>query len=119
MDDPILARSDAADATYSGVALTNDIRTSRPSPHGHVRRPSISDWTSMILPDVGKPSMQVLQGRKCSRPGLPKSAIRAPVLRRLVDDLDDPAGADGAATFADREPQTAIHGDGLAQLHGG
>src|SRR4051812_21946311 len=35
----------------------------------------------------------------------------------LLDDLDDPAGADGAATFTDRETQTVIHGDGLDQLH--
>src|SRR5271156_4060949 len=35
----------------------------------------------------------------------------------LLDDLGDPAGADGAATFADREPQPVVHGDGLDQLH--
>src|ERR1700758_880306 len=35
----------------------------------------------------------------------------------LLDDLDHPAGADGAATLADREAQTLVHGDGLDQLH--
>ena len=35
----------------------------------------------------------------------------------LLDDLDDPAGADGAATFTDREPQAVVHGDRLDQLH--
>lgn len=35
----------------------------------------------------------------------------------LLDDLGDPAGAHGAATLADRETQTFVHGDGLDQLH--
>src|SRR6185437_1016684 len=33
----------------------------------------------------------------------------------LLDDLGDPAGADGAATLPDREPQTVLHGDRLDQ----
>src|ERR1700678_3306069 len=36
---------------------------------------------------------------------------------KLLDDLGDPAGADGAATLADREPQALVHGDGLDQRH--
>src|SRR6201991_1696617 len=35
----------------------------------------------------------------------------------LLDDLGDPAGADGTATLPDREPQTLVHGHGLDQLH--
>ena len=34
----------------------------------------------------------------------------------LLDDLGDPAGADGAATLADGEPQAVLHGDRLDQL---
>src|ERR1700744_4350618 len=34
----------------------------------------------------------------------------------LLVDLRDPAGADGAATLADRETQTLFHGDGLDEL---
>src|SRR5579875_3648047 len=37
--------------------------------------------------------------------------------RPLLDDLRDPAGADGAAAFPDREPQAFLHGDRLDQLH--
>src|SRR6266508_391450 len=37
-------------------------------------------------------------------------------LRRSLEDLGDPAGADGAATLADRELQTLLHGDRLDQL---
>src|SRR6266508_2836110 len=37
-------------------------------------------------------------------------------LRISLEDLGDPAGADGAATFADRELQTLLHGDRLDQL---
>src|SRR5690242_9987634 len=36
----------------------------------------------------------------------------------LLDDADDAAGADGTATFTDREPQALVHGDRLAQLDG-
>src|SRR6202167_4726861 len=36
---------------------------------------------------------------------------------KLLDDLGDPAGPDGAATLADREPQTGGHGDGRDWLH--
>src|SRR5690625_4507497 len=32
-------------------------------------------------------------------------------------DLRDPAGADGAATFTDREPEALFHGDRLDELH--
>ena len=32
---------------------------------------------------------------------------------RLLEDLDDAAGADGAATLTDREPQTFFHRDRL------
>src|SRR5829696_4686657 len=35
----------------------------------------------------------------------------------LLVDLDDPAGADGAATLTDGEPEALLHGDGLDQLH--
>ena len=37
-------------------------------------------------------------------------------LRPLLDDLGDAAGADGAATLTDGEPQALVHGDRLAQL---
>src|SRR5579863_333182 len=37
-------------------------------------------------------------------------------MRRLLDDLRDPAGTDGAAALADREPQAFLHGDRLDQL---
>src|SRR3954453_21880131 len=36
----------------------------------------------------------------------------------LLDDLRYDAGADGAATLADGEPQTLVHGDRLDQLDG-
>src|SRR4051794_38791648 len=35
----------------------------------------------------------------------------------LLVDLDDAAGADGAATLTDGEPEALLHGDGLDQLH--
>src|SRR5271170_5157430 len=35
----------------------------------------------------------------------------------LLEDLDDPAGADGTAALANREAQALVHGDGLDQLH--
>src|SRR5436190_17426838 len=34
-----------------------------------------------------------------------------------LEDLGDAAGADGTTTFTDREPQTLVHRDRLAQLH--
>src|SRR5215472_17702988 len=37
-------------------------------------------------------------------------------MRRLLNNLRDPAGADGAATLPDREPQALLHGDRLDQL---
>src|SRR5690606_14956040 len=36
----------------------------------------------------------------------------------LLDDLGDAAGADGAATLTDREPQTLVHRDRLTELDG-
>src|SRR4051812_45080033 len=45
------------------------------------------------------------------------SGCSAPWGPPLLDDLGDAAGADGAAAFADGEPETFVHGDGLAQLH--
>src|ERR1700678_4215825 len=40
---------------------------------------------------------------------------------RLLEDLRDPAGADGAATFPDGKAKTLVHGDRLPELddHGG
>src|SRR5882757_3316234 len=117
MEDPILAKSDAADATYSGVAFTNDIRTSRPTPRRSSSptvnfRLDIDDltgsWQTIYAAFAG-PTTQKTRTAEIGNPG--------PVLTRLVDDLDDPAGANGAATLADREPQTVVHGDGLDQLH--
>src|SRR6516162_5906917 len=35
----------------------------------------------------------------------------------LLQDLGDPAGADGAAAFPDREPQSLFHGDRLDEQH--
>src|SRR5580693_4946255 len=37
-------------------------------------------------------------------------------MRRLLNNLRDPAGADGAAAFADREPEAFLHGDRLDQV---
>src|SRR5215218_4734339 len=39
-----------------------------------------------------------------------------PSVRVSLVDLDDPAGADGAATLTDGEPEALLHGDGLDQL---
>src|ERR1022692_324 len=38
---------------------------------------------------------------------------RPPHPLQLLDDVRDPAGADGAAAFPDREPQSFFHGDRL------
>src|SRR5581483_7380656 len=38
--------------------------------------------------------------------------------RVLLDDLDHPAGADGAATFPDGEPEAFLHGDRVDELDG-
>src|SRR6201995_2418842 len=54
-------------------------------------------------------------GKTKRRPPLRVSAACCRAVE-LLDDLGDPAGADGAAAFADREPQTFVHGDGLDQL---
>src|SRR6266508_7054851 len=45
------------------------------------------------------------------------SSALAPLARWSIsfDDLDDAAGADGAAALADREPQPLVHGDGVDQ----
>src|SRR5271165_7453084 len=51
----------------------------------------------------------VARGGSDLRPGPPS---RDP----LLDDLRDPAGADGTAAFADREPQAFLHGDRLDQV---
>src|SRR6478735_3822542 len=37
---------------------------------------------------------------------------------RSLDDLGDPAGADGAAALADGELEAVLHGDRLVQVHG-
>src|SRR5262245_53746987 len=47
-------------------------------------------------------------GRLCRGP--------TPVRVALLDDLGDPAGADGAAAFANRELEAFLHRDGLDQL---
>src|SRR5688500_18467659 len=39
------------------------------------------------------------------------------VVSSLLDDLGDRAGADGAATLSDGEPQTLVHGDRVDQRH--
>src|SRR6201991_4701496 len=56
---------------------------------------------------------------RCTRSNFFASSagLRPASSTKLLDDLGDPAGADGAATLTDREPQTVIHGDGLDQLH--
>src|ERR1700730_15361009 len=40
----------------------------------------------------------------------------AAAVRPLLDDLRAPAGPDGAAAFADREPEAFLHGDRLDQV---
>ena len=47
---------------------------------------------------------------------LQADADAAHARRALLEDLDDAAGADGAATLADGEPQTLVHRDRLAEL---
>src|SRR3954464_11257601 len=42
--------------------------------------------------------------------------FRPPSVRVSLDDLGDPAGADGTATLTDGEPQALLHGEGLAEL---
>src|SRR4051794_25879917 len=45
-----------------------------------------------------------------------RSRVRTRLLGSLLDDVGDDPRADGAATLADGEPQTWIHGDRLNQL---
>src|SRR5215212_5091579 len=52
---------------------------------------------------------QALAGRRPTRGRRPSGV--------LLEDLDDPAGADGAATLTDGEPEALLHGDGLDELH--
>src|SRR3954447_2594737 len=59
----------------------------------------------VALPWVGRPD----DGWRPAR-GRPPSGD-------LLDDLGDAAGADGAATLTDGEPQALLHGDGLDELH--
>src|ERR1022692_955983 len=54
-----------------------------------------------------------------SRPAAFSSGRESPgsqALRVLLDDVRDPAGADGAAAFPDREPQSFFHGDRLDEV---
>src|SRR6195952_927215 len=44
------------------------------------------------------------------------AGLRPPPVGDLLVDLDDPAGANGAATLTDGEPKALLHGDGLNQL---
>src|SRR4051794_4654122 len=44
------------------------------------------------------------------------AGVAAARLRDLLDDLGDAAGADGAATLTDGEPEALLHGDRLDQL---
>src|SRR3954447_429609 len=46
----------------------------------------------------------------------PATWVAASAGARSLGDLGDPAGADGAATLTDREPQALVHGDGLDEL---
>src|SRR3954451_20257979 len=55
------------------------------------------------------------KGPRTDRSGAPSWVVRQ-VSRDLLGDLGDPAGADGAATLADREPETLLHGDRLESL---
>src|SRR3954451_20596530 len=48
----------------------------------------------------------------------PKVSAASRYYVRSLDDLGNPAGADGAAAFADREAQALVHGDRLDQLDG-
>jgi len=50
--------------------------------------------------------------RHAFTPGRSRSASAV----RSIDDLGNPACADGTATLADREPKALVHGDGLDQL---
>src|ERR1035441_10157983 len=50
------------------------------------------------------------------RGGRPVFSRRPPPGRPLLDDLRDPAGADGAAALANREPEAFLHGDRLDQV---
>jgi hypothetical protein len=60
IDDPIFARSDAAAATYSGDAFTNDIQTSRLDHEGQaIAQSPTADWTRAILPDFRWPFRQL------------------------------------------------------------
>src|SRR6476659_6151351 len=51
-----------------------------------------------------------------SAAGYLRPTLRAARCRLLLDDADDDAGADGAATLADGEAQALVHGDRLLQL---
>src|SRR6201993_1954138 len=75
-----------------------------------LRRPNPDDDAGQRS-GITNPESATLRKTAPSPPGERRFAVE------LLDDLDDPAGADGAATLADREPQTLVHGDGLDQLH--
>src|SRR3954449_10083076 len=85
--------------------------------------------TSMLLLSFSslyraKRAGPLLMGRRPGRmslqlsnpPGGGVGAGGAPPGESLLDDLGDDSRADGAATLADGEPQTLVHGDRLDQL---
>src|SRR4051812_31058149 len=55
-----------------------------------------------------------LRGLTCRR--RPELSSRPPPRALLLENLDDPTRADGAAALADGEAQTLLHRDGLDQL---
>src|ERR1700730_8150965 len=90
--DPIFAKSDAAAATYSGDALTNDIRTSRPDHDGQLIAQSPTQdwiptnrtglpgaiWAAFSDPDAQGPNCRERQSGPRTASVLPLSRVRGP-----------------------------------------
>src|SRR3954464_427331 len=71
-------------------------------------------WTCSTMSRAATSSIRGSYARSLMRIFVPAMGA----VSRLLHDLGDPPGADGAAAFPDREPKAVFHGDRVDQLHG-
>src|SRR6187200_310007 len=74
-------------------------------------------WTCSTMSRAATSSIRWSYARSLIRIFVPGMGALS-YLVALLDDLGDPAGADGAAAFTDREPKAVFHRDRVDQLDG-
>src|SRR5262245_66356065 len=86
----------------------------------HQRRNFVLTRVAILSPDDlpnGRPGGNRTPNLRFWRPPLCQLSYWPTVLKLLLRDLRDDAGADGLDTFTDGETQPLFHSDGADQLH--